>query len=874
MPARSLACLLWFLIVPCAITAQGTMPYRNRHLPAAARARDLLARMTLEEKFWQLYMVPGDLSDASEDHSHGVFGLQVPAAASASADAARIDSVQKYFTGRTRLGIPIIPFEEAVHGLARPGATVFPAAIALAATWDTVLMADVATAIAVEARSRGIRQVLAPVVNLASDVRWGRVEETYGEDPWLASAMARAYVGAFERRGVVTTLKHFIANVGAGGRDSYPIDADRRTLEEYFFPPFRAGLAAGAQSVMTAYNSVGGIPATQNRWLLTDILRRAWKFPGFVISDAAATGGAVVLHHTEPDTPEAAAHAFRAGLDVVFQSSWPQYRPYWDAVRRGLVPRAVIDAAVLRVLEAKFRLGLFEAPAASPDSAALVNGSAAHLALARRAAQESIVLLQNNGLLPLGDTLHAVAVIGSDATEARLGGYSGPGVRRVSILEGIREQLGGGTQVRFAPGPGRGSAQFTRVPGSQLGADSMSTRVPGLRGEYFANIHLDGRPDLVRIDSAVDFHWTLSPPAPGIPLDHYSVRWTGTLTAGPRPVHRLGVDGNDGYRLYLDGKLLIDDWIKRSHGSRLAAVELAPGSVHDIRLEYFETTGNGHVRLVRDDGQGDDWRATVDSAVALARRSDVSIVVAGIEEGEFRDRARLGLPGHQEELIQAVAATGRPVVVILIGGSAVRMDRWLDRVDAVLDAWYPGDEGGTAVADVLFGRVNPAGRLPITFPIEEGQLPLTYYHQPTGRGDDYVDLTGQPLFPFGYGLSYTSFEYRNLAVTPDTIGANGAAEVRLLVRNSGKLAGDEVVQLYVHDELASAARPVIQLAGFARVHLAPGEEREVRFRVGREQLRMLDADLHWVVEPGAVSVIVGGSSRDLRLWGRLLVAAP
>ena len=871
MPARPTACLLWLLIVPCALAAQGTLPFRDRHRPAAARARDLLGRMTLQEKFWQLYMVPGDLSDSSEDHSHGVFGLQVPAAASPSADAIRVNAIQRYFAGRTRLGIPIIPFEEAVHGLVRPGATVFPAAIALAATWDTALMAEVATAAAIETRSRGIRQVLSPVVNLASDVRWGRVEETYGEDPWLASAMARAYVAAFERQGVAATPKHFVANVGAGGRDSYPIDADRRRLEEYFFPPFRAALSAGAQSVMTAYNSVGGIPATQNRWLLTDVLRRAWGFRGFVISDAAATGGAVVLHHTEPGTPEAAAHAFKAGLDVVFQSSWPQYRPYWEAVRRGLVPRAVIDSAVLHVLEAKFRLGLFDAPYVSADSADLVNGSAAHLALARRAAQESIVLLRNRGVLPLADTLHSIAVIGSDAAEPRFGGYSGPGARRVSILDGIRALVGGRAEVRFAPGPGRSATEFTPVPGPQLGSDSAGLRVAGLRGEYFGDIRPGGAAALVRRDSAVNFHWTLSPPGPGIPLDAYSVRWTGTVTAGPRAVRRLGVDGNDGYRLYLDGKLLIDDWIKRSHGSRLADVALAPGTVHAIRLEYFETTGNGHIRLVWDDGTGDSWRESVDSAAALARRSDVAIVVTGIEEGEFRDRARLGLPGHQEELIQAVAATGRPVVVTLIGGSAVRMDRWLDGADAVLDAWYPGDEGGAAVADVLFGRSNPAGRIPITFPIEEGQLPLTYNHEPTGRGDDYLDLTGQPLFPFGYGLSYTTFEYRNLAVTPAAIGPGGVAEVRCLVRNTGPIAGDEVVQLYLRDELASVARPVMQLAGFARVHLLPGEEREVRFRVAREQLRMLDADLRWVVEPGTFRIMVGGSSRDIRLQGQLVV---
>ncbi|HET7111886.1 MAG TPA: glycoside hydrolase family 3 N-terminal domain-containing protein, partial [Gemmatimonadales bacterium] len=318
-------------------SAQDTLPYRNPHLSPEVRAADLLGRMTLEEKFWQLYMTPGDLSDTTVDHSHGVFGLQVPAAASASADAQRIDSIQRYFVTQTRLGIPIIPFEEAVHGLVRPGATVFPAAIGLAATWDTSLVSRVATAIAKETRSRGIRQALSPVVNLAEDVRWGRVEETYGEDPWLASAMTRAYVHAFEEQGVITTAKHFVANVGAGGRDSYPIDVSRRRLEEYFFPPFRAALDAGAQSVMTAYNSVNGVPATQNHLLLTGVLHEQWRFKGFVISDAAATGGAVVLHHTEPDTPTAAADAWKAGLDVVFQSSWPQYRPYWDAVRRGLV---------------------------------------------------------------------------------------------------------------------------------------------------------------------------------------------------------------------------------------------------------------------------------------------------------------------------------------------------------------------------------------------------------------------------------------------------------------------------------------------------------------------------------------------------------
>jgi beta-glucosidase len=297
---------------------------------------------------------------------------------------------------------------------------------------------------------------------------------------------------------------------------------------------------------------------------------------------------------------------------------------------------------------------------------------------------------------------------------------------------------------------------------------------------------------------------------------------------------------------------------------------LRPGSRHAIRLEYFESTGNARVKLVWDAGVPDDWRAKIDSAVALARRSNVAVIVAGIEEGEFRDRASLALPGHQEALIRAVAATGKPTVVVVVGGSAVTMP-WLENVGAVIDAWYPGEVGGTAVADVLFGDFNPAGRLPITFPVAEGQLPLRYNHKPTGRGDDYLDLTGQPLFPFGFGLSYTTFEYAALAITPDTLGVAGAATIRFAVKNTGSVAGDEVAQLYIRDELASVARPVMQLAGFQRVHLAPGETKSVAISLSTDQLKLLDRDMHWVVEPGTFRIMVGASSKDIRLRGFLTV---
>lgn len=886
--------LLLIVSLSCAPgRSAGVPPYRDARLPTRERVRDLLSRMTLEEKFWQLYMIPGDLDDPSLDYSHGIFGLQIseaprrndageggarralPPVDIARRHAERINAIQRYFVEKTRLGIPIIPFEEALHGLGKAGATAFPQAIGLAATWDPSLMARVAAASANETRSRGIRQVLSPVVNIASDARWGRVEETYGEDPYLSAAMGVAFVQAFERAGVVATPKHFVANVGDGGRDSYPIDVSERALVERFFPPFDAAVRqARARSVMTAYNSVDGTPATQNRHLLTDVLKRQWAFGGFVISDAAATGGATVLHMTESDTPAAAAHAWASGLDVVFQTSHPQHAPYLDAVRRGLVPIDVIDAAVTRVLTAKFDLGLFEHPYVDPEEAAAVNGRGEHLALAREVARASVVLLKNErGLLPLPAGLRSVAVIGVDAEEARLGGYSGPGIAKVSILDGLRQAMEPATSVRYAPGPGRGARDFVTVPASALGSDDGGKTVPGLRGEYFDNIALEGKLKLVRTDARVDFGWTLYSPDPGIPFDWYSVRWTGRLTVPPEGVRVLGVEGNDGYRLYLDGALLIDNWKKQSFGSRLAPVTVGPGSTHDLRLEFFESTGNARVKLVWDagaPGERDRDRAISDAA-ALARQCDVAIVVAGLEEGEFRDRALLRLPGRQEDLILAIAATGKPVVAVLVGGSAVTMSRWIDRVGAIVEAWYPGEQGGHAVADVLLGRASPAGRLPITFPMAEGQLPLVYNHKPTGRGDDYLDLTGQPLFPFGFGLSYTTFAYSGLRIEPAVIGASGKATVRCTIRNTGAVAGDEVVQLYLRDELASVARPVSELAGFRRVHLDAGESVEVTFEIGPDRLRMLDEQMRWVVEPGAFRVMIGASSKDIRLRGRLTV---
>ena len=842
--------------------------YRDATLPVETRVQDLLARMTPEEKFWQLYMTPGDLDDPAHDYSHGVYGLQVGPRAgqeSAAAQAARLNAIQRWFVERTRLGIPIIPFDEALHGVARPDATAFPQAIALAASFDTALMSGVAGAIADEAQSRGIRQALSPVVNIASDVRWGRTEESYGEDPWLSARMAAAFVRAFEEDGVVATPKHFVANVGEGGRDSYPVDATAAELEERYFPPFLAAIAdGGARSVMTAYNSVDRLPATQNPWLLTQVLRREWHFTGVTISDAAATGGPTVLQLTEPDTPHAAEHAWEAGLDVVFQSEWGQHRRYLEAVRTGLVAPAVIDSAVARVLRLKFAVGLFEHPYVDTAAATRTARDPAHLALARRAAAEGVVLLKNEqDALPLSPRIGSVAVIGVDGTEARLGGYSGPGTGSVSIVDGLKRALPRAA-VRYAPGPGRLSPEYLTVPATALFSDGA----PGLKADYFANAELADRPALSRVDPQIDFAWTLSTPGDSIANDWFSARWTGTLVA-PAGLTRLGVEGDDGYRLWLDGKLLIERWTPATHRATLVPVALLKGSRHSIRVEFHTSVPNARIKLIWDAGADHTWRRRITEATAVARQSDAAIVVAGIEEGEFRDRSSLALPGHQEELIRAVAATGRPVIVVIVGGSAVTMSRWIDDARAVLMAWYPGQEGGDALADLLTGKLSPAGRLPITFPISEGQLPLYYDHRPTGRGDDYVDGTGEPLFPFGFGLSYTTFAYDSLRVTSDSAPGTLPLTVRCRVTNTGARDGDEVVQLYIHDEVASRSRPVMALRGVRRVHLAAGVSTEVTFPLRAADLSLYTDDGRWVVEPGSFRVMLGASSKDIRLQQHL-----
>ncbi|RIJ45623.1 beta-glucosidase [Maribellus luteus] len=863
--------------------------YKDPTAPVDQRVDDLLSRMTLEEKFWQLFMIPGDLSDEKERYKHGIFGFQVATkgksgnsaeqlldysgGSNARQTAELINNIQKYFVEETRLGIPIIPFDETLHGLVRPGATAFPQAIALAASWDTTLMQQVAHAIATETKSRGIRQILSPVVNIARDVRWGRVEETYGEDPYLTSKMGVAFVSQFENMGVLTTPKHFVANVGDGGRDSYPIHFNERLLEEIYFPAFKACFTEGKSwSVMTSYNSLDGRPCTANDWLLNKKLKEEWGFDGFVISDAGATGGANVLHFTAKNYAESTEQAIENGLDVIFQTSYDHYPLFWEAFEKGMIDEKAIDEAVRRVLRAKFKLGLFENPYIDAKEADQFNGTKEHRELAKVAAQKSIVLLKNeNETLPLSKNIQSLAVIGVDAREARLGGYSGPGNNPVSILKGIINKVGE-KNVNYAPGSGRQIANYTTVPSSSLFTIENGKKINGLTGEYFNNSELNGEPALTRTDRQLNFGWTLfSPDQEKINYDCYSVRWTGKLLAPETGTFEIGIKGDDGYRIYIDNQLVLDNWKKQTVRTLTTQYRFEKNREYDLRIEFYETVGNARFNLVWNVGIKDDSEQAINEAVALAQKSDVAVVVAGIEEGEFNDRAYLSLPGKQEELIQRVAQTGKQVVVLLVGGSAVTMTNWIDQVPAIVDVWYPGDEGGNAVADVLFGDYNPGGRLPVTFPVHESQLPLYYNHKPTGRGDDYHNLTGKPLFPFGFGLSYTEFQYSDLRFDKQQIGQNESTTVRVNITNTGNYDGDEVVQLYVRDLFASVARPLMELKGFQRIHLKKGETREVSFSVTPETLKMLNEEMQWVVEPGDFRIMVGASSNDIRLRGILHV---
>lgn len=869
------------------VKAQQLPIYKNPTYTTEQRVADLLQRMTPTEKFWQLFMIPGDLGANPELYKNGIFGFQVSAASTQAGVgvqllkyntkenalllAQKINQIQRYFINETRLGIPFIPFDEALHGLVRNGATAFPQSIALAASFDTSLMRQVSAAIATETKARGIRDILSPVLNIATDVRWGRTEETYGEDPFLVTQMAAAYLRSFETVGIVTTPKHFIANVGDGGRDSYPIHLSESFLDELHFPPFKHAVQEiGARSIMTSYNSVNGAASSANNWLLNKKLKHQWGFKGFVISDAGAVGGTTVLHHTTKDYPESGAAAISNGLDVIFQTNYDHYKLFIPPFLDGTIPQERIDDAVARVLRVKFQLGLFDHPYVDETTAAKWVNNMSHKSLAKTAAIKSTVLLKNsNNILPLNNRIKNIAVFGKDAVDGRLGGYSGPGNGIVNILDGIKNRANQGQNILYAEGASIQSEKFKLVSASNLFIDA-DCKNSGLIAEYFGSLTPGESLRKTRNVKEINESYTFMSPDSSIHSDHYSIRYTGYLKPDNTGNYKIALEGNDGFRLYLNNQLLINQWDKISYKRATSKIYLEKGKRYSLKVEFFESKGNGKIKLLWDEGKIDSSAIKIKQAVELAKKADVNIIVAGIHEGEFQDRSSLSLPGHQEELINEIASTGKPVVVVLVGGSAIIMQKWINQVDGVMMVWYPGEEGGNAIASLLYGDNSPAGRLPISFPQAEGQLPLVYNHKPTGRGDDYHDLSGEPLYPFGYGLSYTQFQYSNLVFSKDTLTRTGSIKVSLDITNVGNKIGDEVVQLYIRDELSSVATPVLSLKGFSRVELKPGQKKRVEFDITASMLSLINEKGEQVTEPGIFRIMVGPNSRALLLKKNLI----
>jgi beta-glucosidase len=769
--------LAFLLLIGTGANAQQAA-YRNPKLPIDRRVNDLLGRMTLEEKVAQMLCLWDEkklITDATGRFSSanapkwfrtGIGRIERPQDGhDARAEAEFVNAIQQWVQDSTRLGIPVLFNEEALHGLEALGSTSFPQAIALASTWNPELVERVFTATAAEARARGVGQVLAPVVDIARDPRWGRFEETYGEDPYLVARMGVAAVRGFQGTDsiigpahVLATLKHMTGHgQPESGTNVGPASIGERTLRDMFLYPFEVAVKeAGAKSVMASYNEVDGIPSHVNRWMLHDVLRGEWGFTGTVVSDWFAIEQLIDRHHVVADSTEAARRALDATVDIDLPDPGA-YTTLVDQVKKHQVPMEEIDAAVRRLLRAKFVLGLFDHPFVDVAAAERISGAESTRPLALEAARQAMILLRNEGsLLPLRAGAYSrVAVIGPHAGEVLLGGYSGVPSHLVSILDGVKAKMPAAT-VEYAEGV-------------RITEDSVFTKEP--------------QPHI----------------------------------GGARSKFRNGAD----------------------------------------RVVAADSVSNA-ARMV--------------GAVALARRSDLVILVLGDNEQTAReayaddhlgDRSSLGLPGQQEALALQVAATGKPVVLVLINGRPISIPNLVTRIPAILEGWYLGQETGTAVADVLFGDANPGGKLPATVARDVGQLPVFYNYKPSGRRGYVLDSIA-PLFPFGYGLSYTTFAYSPPRLTVDHIQPTGRTSLAVDVRNTGTRRGDEVVQMYVRDEVSAATRPVKELRGFQRVTLEPGQSRTVTFAIGPEHLWYHGPDMKRVVEPGKFEIMIGGNSEDVQ----------
>jgi len=837
--------------------------YLNTSLPFEQRAADLVSRLTLEEKVQQMKDV-----------------------------APAID----------RLGVPAYNWwNEALHGVARSGlATVFPQAIGFAATWDDSLVFRMATVISDEARAKhheyvrngsfGRYQGLtfwSPNINLFRDPRWGRGQETYGEDPFLTGKLAVQFIRGLQGDDpkyfkTIATVKHFAVHSGPEPeRHAFDAVVSERDLRESYLPHFEMGIReGGAYSLMCAYNRIDGKPACASDMLLADILRGEWKFPGYIVSDCGAIDDIYLHHKVVQSAPEAAALAVKTGTDLDCGRVYPNLA---EAVKQGLISEAQIDTSLTRLFLARFRLGMFDPPeivrwARTPFS---VLDQPAHHELARQVARESIVLLRNErGTLPLRKDLGTIAVIGPNADQWRmlLGNYNGIPSDPVTPLRGIREAVSRHTRVLYAKGSdlADGFPLLETIPSSALRTPAGRR---GLAGAYFGSRTLEGSPVFTKTDTTVEVDWHEGAPRQTMNPNDFGVRWTGTLRPPATGTYRLGVTTTMRAEVTLDDSIIVrtsypqrDDEFPDPRLAQSEPIRLEAGHAYRIKVDAHESYGEAELELV--------WSTPTASleadAVAAAKQADAIVMFLGLTarlEGEemsvtldgFRggDRTSIELPGAQQRLLERIVAVGKPTVLVLLNGSALAVNWAQGNVPAIVEAWYPG-QAGNAIADVLFGDYNPAGRLPVTFYGSVSDLPAFDDYRMAGR--TYRFFKGQPLYPFGHGLSYTTFTYANLRTSADSAGTNDTLLVSVDVANSGKRSGDEVVQMYVEHVGSSVERPIRDLRGYRRLTLEPGETRAVQLPLPISSLAYWDGNGHrWVVEADQVRIRIGASSADLRL---------
>ncbi len=855
--ARLLSWIIAFIFVAvfsciAQTTPTARAPYLDPSLPLDQRVDDLVSRMTLEEKASQLV-----------NQARAIPRLQVPG---------------------------YDWWSEALHGVANAGtATVFPEPIGLAATFDSPLIHNMAVVISTEGRAKhnqavraGRRDIMegldfwSPNINIFRDPRWGRGQETYGEDPFLTGRMGVAFVTGMQGEDpkyyrVIATPKHYAVHSGPEpSRHSIDVRVSKHDEEDTYLPAFRAAITEGkAASIMCAYNRVNGEPACANKFLLQDQLRGAWKFNGYVVSDCDAIVDIFSGHHFTKSIAEAGAVSLKTGMDNECADFFTRandnsdYIKFVDAVKQGLLSEKDIDVSLKRLFTARFRLGMFDPPemvpyANIPDSEI---DSEPHRALALRAARESIVLLKNDGILPLGPDVRNIAVVGPLAESTRVlhGNYSGTASHATSALDGIRQQFTT-AQVAYTPG-----MNFLReeelIPSTAL---STPDGQPGLTGEYFSNPNFEGTPQVVRVDRAIDlqrFHPERSSLAAPPGMVDFSVRWTGFLTPYESGDYEIGDVGSMN-RLWLDGKLIVDDFLLHDPKPTNATLRLEKGRRYAIKLEYGQ--GGTGLKLV--------WLHLLDDpipmAISVAKNADVVVAVVGITsqlEGEEMkvdvpgfvggDRTSLDLPKEEEYLLEALKTTGKPLVVVLMNGSALSVNWASEHANAILDAWYSGEEGGTAVAQTLAGANNPAGRLAVTFYKGIDQLPAFEDYAMKNRTYRYFE--GQPLYPFGYGLSYSKFEYSNLKLSRATLKEGDSLSVDADVRNRSQREGDEVVELYLRFP-SSPAAPLRALRGFTRIHVGAGETQHVHFVLDERDLSEVNDKGDRIVASGAYRITVGG----------------